>query len=468
MNDLVAAMVVILISVAVGMPLIHRYRSEDHQLLKLSFVFHMLAAVALVLLYTAYYAAEGGDILNYHRNGVLLADAVWEDPFPRTWQLVRAVFQQPSELPFPLFGGQSGTGTLSAVTALLMMFMGNSLYGACLALAFASFVGKLLLFDAIAASLPVAYRRRILVATMLVPSVVFWSSGLMKESFALLGVCLVVAGVRKVTHGQVYAAVTALVGAVLIGLIKPYILLPAVIASAVWFYAEKAIDPVRGLTFRPGYLLLGILGGAAGYVAAASIFPEFGITAVADSAATRRELSFGDGGGSVYSLGDTTNRTLGGQIVYAPAALVTTLFRPTLLEVRNPLMLISALETTVLSVLLASALWKRRLRAIYHAVARSPVLLFCVSFTLLLAVGIGLGTTNFGTLSRYRIPVMPFFAALVMVWSGPDALAVLGRGRATPTEPTPAMGGRGRSRGDPLPAPGLSRRRRAPPALPVT
>jgi hypothetical protein len=461
-NELVASMVVILVSVAVGLPLIHRFPREDHQLLKGSLLLHMIASVSLVLLYTAYYAAEGGDILNYHRNGVLLADAVWEDPIPRTWQLVLALFQQPSQLPFPLFGGQSGTGTMSAVTSLLMMFMGNSLYGACLALGFASFVGKLWLFDAFASTLPASYRKRILVATMLVPSVVFWSAGLMKESFALLGVCFVVAGVRRVIRGEIYAALTALFGAVLIGLIKPYILLPAVMASAVWFYADKAIDPKQGFTFQPGYLVLGAIGGVVGYLAAASIFPEFAITSVADSAATRRELSFGDGGGSVYSLGDTSNRTLSGQIIYAPAALITTLFRPTLLEVRNPLMLISALETTVLTVLLVSSLWKRRLRSIYTSVVRSPVLLFCLAFTLLLSVGIGLGTTNFGTLSRYRIPVMPFFATLVMVWSGTEGVAAVAASKAAGAPDTSPVPGRRRS--SPA-APGPRRRPRPRPVV---
>ncbi len=460
MNELVASMVVILISVAVGLPLIHRFPSGDHSLLKASLALHVLASISLVLLYTAYYAAEGGDILNYHRNGVLLADAVWEDPFPRSWQLILAVFQQPSQLPFPLFGGQSGTGTMSAVTALLMMFMGNSLYGACLALGFASFVGKLWLFEAIAGTLAPQYRRRVLVATMLVPSVVFWSSGLMKESFALLGVCLVVAGVRRVIRGQVYAAVTALIGAVMIGLIKPYILLPAVMASAVWYYADKAIDPRQGFTFQPGYLVIGAIGGVVGYLAAATIFPEFAINSVADSAATRRELSFGDGGGSVYSLGDTSNRTLSGQIVYAPAALLTTLFRPTIFEVRNPLMLISALETTVLTFLLVSAAWQRRVRSLYLSVTRSPVLLFCLAFTLLLSVGIGLGTTNFGTLSRYRIPVMPFFATLVMVWSGGEAVAAT---LAEKKQASPQDGGapvQRRRGGAPPAGVGVPRRRR--------
>ena len=42
-------------------------------------------------------------------------------------------------------------------------------------------------------------------------------------------------------------------------------------------------------------------------------------------------------------------------------------------------------------------------------------MLFCAVFTLALALGTGLASTNMGTLSRYRAPMMPFFFVLLMV-----------------------------------------------------
>ena len=42
-------------------------------------------------------------------------------------------------------------------------------------------------------------------------------------------------------------------------------------------------------------------------------------------------------------------------------------------------------------------------------------LTFCAVFVLTFAVAVGLSTLNLGTLSRYRIPMMPFFTVLLFV-----------------------------------------------------
>src|SRR5690606_35691449 len=52
-------------------------------------------------------------------------------------------------------------------------------------------------------------------------------------------------------------------------------------------------------------------------------------------------------GGSSYSLGDVSYTPLG-MLTAFPRAVTVTLFQPFLFQVRNPVMLISALESTVM------------------------------------------------------------------------------------------------------------------------
>ena len=76
-------------------------------------------------------------------------------------------------------------------------------------------------------------------------------------------------------------------------------------------------------------------------------------------------------------------------------------------------MLISGVENTFLLVLALWALFTRPLK-ILKFVRDDPFLIFCVLFTLILGFGIGLSTSNFGALVRYKIPFLPFFVFLIL------------------------------------------------------
>jgi hypothetical protein len=102
----------------------------------------------------------------------------------------------------------------------------------------------------------------------------------------------------------------------------------------------------------------------------------------------------------------------------APLALGTALFRPFLFEARNAVQLVTALESTVLLVMVLQTIRRRRWSGLMQQVRTSPVLMFCLVFVLALALGTGLATTNMGTLSRYRAPMSPFYFILILVtWS---------------------------------------------------
>ncbi len=50
-----------------------------------------------------------------------------------------------------------------------------------------------------------------------------------------------------------------------------------------------------------------------------------------------------------------------------------------------------------------------------ETIKKSPLLLFCIAFVGSFAVCVGLATSNLGSLSRYRVPMMPFYATLLLV-----------------------------------------------------
>ncbi|MGL1887544.1 MAG: hypothetical protein OCD76_13595 [Reichenbachiella sp.] len=82
----------------------------------------------------------------------------------------------------------------------------------------------------------------VVISFMLVPSVVFWSSGLMKESLAFGAMCFYVSGMLDLVYGESMKkrmVASVLIGFVLLVMIKYYIAAVLVPLSVIWFFYKK-------------------------------------------------------------------------------------------------------------------------------------------------------------------------------------------------------------------------------------
>jgi hypothetical protein len=132
------------------------------------------------------------------------------------------------------------------------------------------------------------------------------------------------------------------------------------------------------------------------------------------AAATRGWISYSSGDeGSAYSLGDFSP-TIGGMLSKFPAAVVVTLYRPFLWEAKKIIMLLSALEALVFLFFTVRVVLLYKFK-IVRIIAKDPTLTFCLVFSIIFAFAVGISSYNFGALSRYKIPCLPFFAALLTV-----------------------------------------------------
>ena len=85
-------------------------------------------------------------------------------------------------------------------------------------------------------------------------------------------------------------------------------------------------------------------------------------------------------------------------------------------EARGITAFLGALENLLLFLLSIRALLQfLRTGARFGPLLQEPLLPTCLVFVILFGVGIGVSTPNLGTLSRYRIPLIPFFAALFLI-----------------------------------------------------
>ncbi len=97
-------------------------------------------------------------------------------------------------------------------------------------------------------------------------------------------------------------------------------------------------------------------------------------------------------------------------------------------------MLLSALEATLFIWLTVSFLYKTGFLKRLGLIASTPLMLFSFLFTIIFAIGVGVNSGNFGTLVRYKIPLMPFYLAGLIYLQ-----AMAAESRRSPAMPPPEL-----------------------------
>jgi hypothetical protein len=169
------------------------------------------------------------------------------------------------------------------------------------------------------------------------------------------------------------------------------------------------------LTIRTWHLVVGALAGALVALGSGYLFPRFAPESIAEEAAKLQSIGQRVQGGSTYMLGTAAGQTGVAQVVLIPFAVLTALFRPLIFEATSPLLAASAMETTVLAAMFLLAIWRRGVIGALRATLARPALVFCTLYVVGISVGVGLATTNLGSLARYRTPMMPFLALLATI-----------------------------------------------------
>ncbi|MDN3658341.1 hypothetical protein QWZ08_21990 [Ferruginibacter paludis] len=114
-------------------------------------------------------------------------------------------------------------------------------------------------------------------------------------------------------------------------------------------------------------------------------------------------------GGSVYVLSNVDDFSFWGIIKTYFSSLTVALFRPYIWEIPNLIATANALESLLVFIFTFYLLIKLKITGFFSAAFKNRILTFSLIFTLLLAPLAGLVSFNFGTLVRYKAPVVPFY-----------------------------------------------------------
>lgn len=363
----------------------------------------------------------GGDIFMYEYTGTILADLLSRD-FGAYFPEAIALYLQDPEAYIPGLRSGSSTSSQQVITGILLYFTAQSFHAASMIVSLLAFSGQLAIYLGLRGVIRPIYHKRLQIACLLVPSVIFWSSGMQKEAVALAGMGWVFLALLRFAYGKMHVGhlLLAGLGAILVANSKAYILIALVVGGAATFYWRRSqtTPGQNAMVAKPLYLGLALVSGLVGMILLGELFPRFALQNFAEEASGLQTVGQSVQGGSNYMLVDPEESVelgLSGQLLFAPIAILTSLFRPLFVEIHNAMSFINAIETTAILVVFFKILKARSWRKSLQMIMGSPPLVFCLTMTMILALGVGLTTTNLGTLSRYRMPMMPFYVTLLLL-----------------------------------------------------
>lgn len=376
-------------------------------------------AISLGLIYQFYYT--GGDTFNFWKYG---SSHIWNAFVNSPINGLKMIFS--SSIKPELWENYSNlwfinsdsTSYLVRVIGFFDLFTLHTYSATALLFAVISFSGSWALFMLLCKKYP-GNERNLFAAIFLVPSIILWGSGIMKDTLTLGAFFWMLWSVIRWFDFKSRGAaeiIAFLISFYVSYKIKIYVLI-SLIPCIVFYVALINIKKIRSIVLKiiiaPILLLIFALFGYFTVVKLGEANERYRLENIAHwSQVTANDLRYWTGGeaGSGYSLG-THDGTWQGMMRMAPAGIFTALFRPFIWESGNAFMLMNALESMVMLMIFLIALYKGR----FGMIKKDSLLVFCLLFALIFAFAVGVSTFNFGSLSRYRIPLIPLFFIAMLV-----------------------------------------------------
>lgn len=385
----------------------------------------LFGGFAVCMIYTLYYS--GGDTSNYFLDGVVMNRLLFKDPKAFFQIMAEGLtyenyYHLDEETGYASYVGDPQTFFVVKLTLWLVMVSFRSFVGTTILLAWISFVGMWRLYRVFVYEFP-NLKKELAIAVFFLPSVFFWGSGLLKDTITLSCVgyfthAFYMIFVRR--KRIAFSILTLLLSSYIILSIKPYIIFALLLGSLTWVVngiirrtkggmVKMAVAPtILFISFMAGYALLASLETSLGYYKLSTVL-ERAVVVQQDLQAKHYE-------GSTFDIGEF-EATVPSVLSKAPAAIMASLFRPYIWEARNPVMIAAALENLYIAILTLIVLFRVRVFGILKYAFKNELLTFCLIFSMFFAFAVGLSTSNFGSLVRYKIPLMPFYVAALFIVS---------------------------------------------------
>jgi hypothetical protein len=389
----------------------------------------ILGGVLFTLIYIYYYG--NGDTLSYFNASTALSNVARENPAlylealfaDNTMENYSRFFTQRTGYPLDYVYIDDRTYILVRFVSVLTLFALNSILLSVAVVSTVAFGGVWQLYRTLVRYFP-SLQWQLAVSVLFFPSVVFWGSGIMKDTFTFTGLCWFIYALDNIfflKRDLSRSWVNLLFASFVMVAMKPYVFMMIVPSGLLWvlYYRVKRFRNafVRLFILPVGVLSMGglsfyILNKLEGSLGKFSLNQALDTIILAQSDMKRSEQY----GRNFFDLG-AIEPTWGSVFSKFPQAVFAGLYRPALVEVNNVVMLLTALENTFLLLLTFYILMRSRIVFLFTLLFQNPMLQMFYLFSISYAFMIAITTPNFGAMVRFKIPLLPLFVSALFITS---------------------------------------------------
>jgi hypothetical protein len=317
-----------------------------------------------------------------------------------------------------------GTGFTRLLTGIIYVFIGPTRIGGFLVFSWFGFWGLYLFYRAFAIAVPEGDSYRYAKLVLLLPSLLFWPSGIGKEAWMTLTLGVAAYGAAKVYTRQRGGYPLLALGLAGTALARPHI--TAILVAGVVFGYLLRPRPDNATVMTPVYKAAGLA------VMAGLVFVVLGQAERFLGVDSFNQESVGQVIEGTSELTDEGGSTFEAKGVHSPKdlplAALTVLFRPLPTEAHNAQAMVASVEGVFLLLLMVKS--RRRFLTARRLIRRRPYISFALVYLLLFVYAFS-NFNNFGIMTRQRVQVFPLMLVLLAL-PLPEALRTADAARSYP------------------------------------
>ncbi|HMR45323.1 MAG TPA: hypothetical protein PKC92_00895 [Bacteroidia bacterium] len=383
----------------------------------------IVGGIMVVLVYTLYYS--GGDTIYYFFDSMTMSNLLFKnfihfgDVVINGWENYKFSYLDSTTGTFVYYRSPESFFISRILWPFTLVGL-QQMIPTVMLLALVSFGGVWRMYQIFIKEFPML-ERPLAYTFFFLPSVFFWGSGILKDSITLsaLGYFFYSFYYVFIVPKKVFKnLVIVIISAWIIISIKAYIFIGVLPGALIWI-VSKLTSKIRGGFIRKvTFPLIMIIVGLSGFLLLNTLSDELGkfkIDRLLDEAAvSNADLQSDYYGGNSFSIGEI-EPTVQSMLIHMPLAINAALFRPYITEARNVMMIVSGLENLFILLFTLYVLYKVKIFGIFKYFNKNSLLTFSLIFSLFFAFAVGISTSNFGSLVRYRIPLLPFFVSSLII-----------------------------------------------------
>jgi len=253
-------------------------------------------------------------------------------------------------------------------------------------------------------------------AVLYSPSIWFWGSGLMKDSICIGGVGFIVSILYKnIIKKQISFREWLILPFLfyLVFTIKSYIIIILMASIMVVIFVRYVFLLKNAFTrFAVLFLFLIVSGLIVSFVDFSSQINDLveeSYSQVKSFQKNYEALQSEDENSKAGFEISNFDASLSSMVIKSPGVIFTVLFRPFLWESKKIIILLTSLESTMLLLLTLFLLVKTKVLGFFKIIFTNQLVLFSFVLSIFFSLIIGFTTFNFGTMTRYKIILLPFY-----------------------------------------------------------